>query len=150
MKPMPRLQQIRRTIVTVVLTAFALAWSCSATAPCQEKDKADRIEKVTLQYRTSRDAFAPSKFIAVNGNSSSAPLEVSWDLPKPEDKEKREVLDKANKDFDALIKKLEQKGINGAEFEAKGEWLDRGFRLKLTTVPELTEAGKKWIKENER
>jgi hypothetical protein len=147
---MHRPHQIRRTILTGALAVFALTWYCTATAPCQQKDKADRIEKVTLQYRTAMDAFAPSKFIAVNGNSSSAPLEITWDLAKPDDKEKREALDRAKKDFDALIKRLEQKGINGAEFEARGEWLDRGFRLKLTAVPQLTEAGKKWIKENER
>jgi hypothetical protein len=138
----------RPIVLPVVCATMALTWSWVVAAPGEEK--ADRTEKVTLQYRTARDAFAPSKFVSVSGTGMSAPLEVTWDLPKPEEKEKKEALDKAKKDFDALIKKLEQKGINGAEFECKGEWLDRGFRLRLTTVPQLTEAGKKWIKENER
>jgi hypothetical protein len=118
--------------------------------PGQEnKKKADRTEMVTLQYRVARDAFAPSnKFVAVSGKGMSAPLEVTWDLPQAEDNEKKAAQDRQKKVFDDLIKKLEEKGINGVEFECRGEWLDKGFRLRLRTVPQLTKEGKQRIQEH--
>jgi hypothetical protein len=118
-------------------------------APGQEKkNEADRTEKFTLQYRVARDAYAPSKFVAISGKGMSAPLEVTWDLPKVEDKEKKAAQDKQKKAFEDLIKKLEEKGINGVEFECRGQWLDKGFRLRLRTVPQLTKQGKKRIQEH--
>src|SRR5262245_48171608 len=124
--------------------------ACAALAPAQEKDKkkADPTEKVTLQYRIARDAFAPSRFVAVIDGGISLPLVVSWDLPKPKDKTKKEAWEKQKKEFDDLIKKLEAKEINGVEFECRGEWLKKGFKLRITTVPQPTEAGKKWIRDN--
>jgi len=95
-----------------------------------------------LQYRVARDAVAPSRFVAVSDKGISAPLEITWDLPKEENKKKKE--------FDALIKKLEDKQINGVEFECKAEWLMRGAILRVTTVPQLTEEGKKRITEAAR
>jgi len=113
-------------------------------APAQEKakEKAGRTEKVTLQYRVARDAVAPSRFVAVSDKGISAPLDITWDLPKAEDQKKKE--------FDALIKKLEDKQINGVEFQCKGEWVERGAILRVTTVPQLTEEGKKRVTENAR
>jgi hypothetical protein len=99
-------------------------------------------EKVTLQYRVARDAVAPSRFVAVSDKGISAPLHITWDLPKAEDKKRGE--------FDALIKTLEDKQINGVEFECMGEWLMRGATLRVTTVPQLTEEGKKRITEAAR
>jgi len=96
-----------------------------------------------LQYRVARDAVAPSRFVAVSDKGISAPLDITWDLPKAEDQKKK-------KEFDALIKKLEEKQINGVEFECKGEWLMRGAILRVTTVPQLTEEGKRRITENAR
>jgi hypothetical protein len=128
----------------VVCAALALIWPCVPTAPAQEraKEKAGRTEKLRLQYRVARDAVAPSRFVAVSDKGISAPLHITWDLPKAEDKKRGE--------FDALIKTLEDKQINGMEFECKGEWLMRGATLRVTTVPQLTEEGKKRITEAAR
>ena len=118
-------------------------------APAQEKgkEKADQREKVTLQYRIAWDAFAPSKFVAVIDGFITLPLKLSWDLAKLEDQDQREAQTKQKKEFDDLIKKLEDKKINGVEFECKGEWLTKGYKLRVTTVPQPTEAGKKRIRD---
>lgn len=132
----------RALLLSAICASFALIWPWVPTAPAQEKakEKAERTEKVTLQYRVARDAFAPSRFVAVSDKGISGPLDITWDLPKAEDQKKKE--------FDALIKKLEDKQINGVEFECKGEWLMRGATLRVTTVPQLTEEGKKRIAEH--
>ena len=56
------------------------------------------------------------------------------------DQDQREAQTKQKKEFDDLIKKLEGKKINGVEFECKGEWLTKGYKLRVTTVPQPTEA----------
>lgn len=129
----------RLAFLSVVCASVALIWPWVATAPGQEKakEKAGRAEKVTLQYRVARDAVAPSRFVAVSDKGMSAPFDITWDLPKAEEKKKEE--------FDALIKTLEDKQINGVEFECKGEWLMGGAILRVTTVPQLTNEGKKRI-----
>ena len=141
----------RLLLLSLVCASLALAWFWVAPAPGQEKEKekADRTEKVTLQYRVARDAFAPSRFLAVLDKELSAPLEIAWDL-KAEGKENKEAQEQQKKEFDDLIKKLEAKQINGVEFECQAEWLKRGFKLRVTSVPQPTEIGKKRIKENER
>jgi hypothetical protein len=78
---------------------------------------------------------------------TTLPLQLSWDLAKLEDQDKREAQAKQKKEFDDLIKKLEDKGINGVEFECKGEWLTKGHKLRVTSVPQPTEAGKKRIRD---
>jgi len=132
------------------LPIACVAFGLALPAPGQEKgkEKADPTEKVTLQYRVARDAFAPSKFVAVFDGNISVPLELSWDLPKPGDKDKKAAQEKQKKELDDLIKKLEAGQINGAEFECQGEWLRKGIKLRVTSVPQLTEAGKKVIKDN--
>ena len=134
----------RALLLSVVCASLALIWPWVAAAPAQEeaKEKAGRTEKITLQYRVARDAVAPSRFVAVSDKGISAPLDITWDLPKAEGIKKGE--------FDALIKKLEEKQINGVEFECKGEWLMSGAILRVTTVPQLTEEGKKRITEAAR
>jgi hypothetical protein len=42
-----------------------------------------------------------------------------------------------------LIETLEQKEINGIEFECMGQWLQRGMALKVMSVPQLTKSGKR-------
>ena len=118
-------------------------------APAQEKgkEKADPREKVTFQYRIAWDAFAPSKFVAVIDGFITLPLKLSWDLAKLEEQDQREAQTKQKKEFDDLIKRLEDKKINGVEFECKGEWLTKGYKLRVTTVPQPTEAGKKRIRD---
>jgi len=132
----------RLLFLSVVCASVAVIWGWVATAPAQEKakERADRTEAVTLQYRVARDAVAPSRFVAVIDKGISAPLDIRWDLPMAEEKKKEE--------FDALIKKLEERQINGVEFECRGEWLKGGGMLRVTTVPQLTEKGKKRIREH--
>src|SRR3990172_5939914 len=129
----------RALLLSVVCASLALIWPWVAAAPAQEeaKEKAGGKKKITLQYRVARDAVAPSRFVAVSDKGISAPLDITWDLPKAEGIKKGE--------FDALIKKLEEKQINGVEFESKGEWVMRGAILRVTTVPQLTEEGKRRI-----
>jgi hypothetical protein len=132
----------RLLFLSVVCASVAVIWVQVATAPAQEKakERADRAEAVTLQYRVARDAVAPSRFVVVTDKGISAPLDIRWDLPTAEEKKKGE--------FDTLIKKLEERQINGVEFECRGEWLMGGAMLRVTTVPQLTEKGKKRIKEH--
>ena len=134
---------MRAGLVAGVVVAVALG------APAQEKgkEKADPREKVTLQYRIAWDAFAPSRFVAVIDGFITLPLKLSWDLAKLEDQGQREAQEKQKKEFDDLIKKLEDKGLNGVEFECKGEWLTKGYKLRVTTVPQPSEAGKKRIRD---
>src|SRR5262249_22316153 len=73
-----------------------------------------------------------------------------WDLAKLEDRVKREAQEKQKKEFDDLIKKLEDKKINGVEFECKGEWLTKGSKLRVTSVPQPTEVSKKRIRDDGR
>ena len=134
----------RALLLSVVCASLALIWPCVPTARAQEKakEKAGQTEKVTLQYRVARDAVAPSRFVAVSDKGISAPLDITWGLLKADEKKKEE--------FDALIKILEEKQINGVEFECKGEWLMSGAILRVTTVPQLTEEGEKRITEAAR
>ena len=134
----------RLLFLFVVCASVAVIWVRVATALAQEKaeEKADRTEAVTLQYRVARDAVATSRFVAVTDKGISAPLDIRWDLPTAEEKKKGE--------FDALIKKLEERQINGVEFECRGEWLKGAAILRVTTVPQLTEKGKKRIAEHAR
>ena len=132
--------------------SFSLSFLVVALAPLapaqqKGKEKADPREKVTLQYRIAWDAFAPSKFVAVIDGFITLPLKLSWDLAKLEEQDQREAQTKQKKEFDDLIKKLEDKKINGVEFECKGEWLTKGYKLRATTVPQPTEAGKKRIRD---
>jgi hypothetical protein len=148
-----RVSNLRRSLVLSLACALlAPAWPCLAQAAADEKDKqkAGPTEKVTLQYRVALDAIAPSKFVALFDGGMSVPLELSWDLPQPESPAKQEAQQKQKKQFDDMIKTLEEKGINGVEFECSGEWLHKGFRLRVTSVPQPTAAGQRRIKENER
>ena len=65
----------RALLLSVVCASLALIWPCVPTAPAQEKakEKAGQTEKATLQYRVARDAFAPSRFVAVIDKGISAP-----------------------------------------------------------------------------
>jgi len=138
-----RMSKRQRLLFLFVVCAFvAVIWGWVATAPAQEKaeEKADRAEAVTLQYRVARDAVAPSRFVVVTDKGISAPLDIRWDLPRGEEKKKEE--------FDTLIKKLEDRQINGVEFECRGEWLKGGAILRVTSVPQLTEKGKNRIREH--
>ena len=135
-----------RWLLSHPLACVVLAFASLAPGQEKGKEKAAPTEKFTLQYRVAWDAFAPSKFVAVIDGGLTLPLQVSWDLPKLTDEDKKEAQEKQKKEFDDLIKMLEAKKINGVEFECQGEWLIKGSKLRLTTVPQPTESGKKTIK----
>lgn len=124
-----------------ILAGVALGLPASGQAP-------NPPEKVTLQYRTSRDAVAPAKFVAVVDGGITLGLDVAWDLPKHADLDKQAAQDKAKKDFDGLLQNLENRQINGVEFDCRGEWVKKGFKLRVVTVPQVTEAGAKRIKDS--
>ncbi len=97
--------------------------------------KGDADEKVTLQYRVKTDAVAPSQFIAFHDGGASPFLKITWDIPGDQKEE-----------LDTLLRELERKQINGVEFVCRGQWLKRGALLRVTTMPQLTENGKKRMK----
>lgn len=103
------------------------------------------LELVTIQYRVARDAYAPSQFVALIDGGMSPPLEVVWDLGAGSERHDRDALGERKSEFDRLIRDLEARGINGVEFSCQGEWLIEGARLRLTSVPEPTDAGKEQI-----
>jgi hypothetical protein len=105
---------------------------------------ASPVEDHTLQYRVARDAFAPSRFVAVIDGGISPPLELIWDLPKSE----AQTIEKAR--FDELIQSLEAEQINGVEFTCSGEWIQQGSKLRVTTVPKLTDAGRNRVQDSGR
>jgi hypothetical protein len=123
--------------------------TCAALAHGQQQDqKADPVDRFTLQYRVARDAFASSKFVAVTDDGISPPLELIWALSIPEKGDKREALEKQKAQFHKLIEDLEAKQINGVEFECEGRWIQEGVRLRITTVPEPTKAGQQKIRDS--
>jgi hypothetical protein len=124
--------------------AIALAVVAAARLGAQDIPQANSVEKVTLQYRVARDAFAPSRFIAVIGDGVSPPLELVWDLHQTAAHEKKKAQ------FDDLIRSLEAKQINGVEFECRAEWIQYGAKLRITTVPELSASGTKRIQDRSR
>jgi hypothetical protein len=68
--------------------------TCTALAHGQEQDqKADPIDRFTLQYRVARDAFASSRFVAVTDDGISPPLELIWALSIPEKGDRRDALE---------------------------------------------------------
>jgi hypothetical protein len=129
------------------LAAVIVALATVATGQERDKSKADRTERIMLQYRVARDAFAPSKFVAVIDVGMSIPLELIWDLPVPAAKDERLAQERQKTEFDALIKHLEAKQINGVEFDCSGEWVQKGTKLRITTVPQPTETGKRKIRD---
>jgi hypothetical protein len=138
-----------RRLLSLSLSCIVVVLVPPAPGLVQAREKPVRTEKVTLQYRVARDAFAPSRFVAVIDDGISLPLELNWDLPKLEDPDKREAQAKQKTEFDNLIKKLEAREINGVEFECTGEWLTKGRKLRITSVPQLTDAGRKRIRDSE-
>jgi hypothetical protein len=132
----------RNWVYQITLAAVMLAFAAVATGQERDKSKADLTERITLQYRVARDAFAPSKFVALIDGGMSIPLELIWDLPVQVEKDERQTQERQKTEFDALIEHLEAKQINGVEFDCSGEWVQKGTKLRITTVPQPTETGK--------
>ena len=128
---------MRIPIFSFVGFCFILA-AASSPGTAQEKGK-EKFETIKMFYRIKFDAFAPSSFTAPIGMGSTLPLKITWD-----------ISEKEKKMFDEVIADLEKKKINGVEFSCKGEWLKKGRELRVTTTPQVTEDGKKRIKEGGR
>jgi hypothetical protein len=133
----------RDSIRQISLAAAIVGLATVATGQERDKRKAGPTERITLQYRVARDAFAPSRFVAVIAGGISLPLELIWDLPMPMEKNERQAQERQKAEFNALIKSLEGKQINGVEFDCSGVWLQKGTKLRITTVPQPTESGKR-------
>jgi hypothetical protein len=94
---------------------------------------------VSLQYRTARDAFAPSKFVGVVGDGITMGLNLVWELPPPSSERMRMAQHEEKERFNRTLEMLEARQINGAEFECSGKL--EGLLLHVTSVPRLTERG---------
>jgi hypothetical protein len=83
----------------------------------------------------------------------TAPFDIAWvwDLPKVAGKQK-DAQDKQRKEFEAVLQRLEDKQLNGVEFECQGKWVKSGtgFSLRVTSVPQLTTSGQKRLTEHRR
>jgi hypothetical protein len=137
----------RDSVHQISLAAVIVALATVATGQERDKPKRGPTERIMLQYRVARDAFAPSKFVAVIDGGMSPPLELIWDLAMPVEKNKRKAQERQKAEFDALIKSLEAKQINGVEFDCSGEWVQKGTKLRIRTVPQPTETGKRKIRD---
>jgi len=83
------------------------------------------VQTLTLQYRISMDAVAPSKFVAVYEDGMTLGLKIRWKLGAAQKQE-----------LDALIAELEAEKINGQEFIARGRWIHEGFELEVYHIKE--------------
>jgi uncharacterized protein YcfL len=81
------------------------------------------VQTLTLQYRISMDAVAPSKFVAVYEDGMTLGLKIRWKL-NPAQKQK----------LDALIAHLEAEKINGQGFIARGRWIHEGLELEVYEI----------------
>ncbi|MHC4575447.1 MAG: hypothetical protein ACYS76_15170 [Planctomycetota bacterium] len=81
------------------------------------------VQPLTLQYRISMDAVAPSKFVAVYEDGMTLGLKIRWKLDAAQKQE-----------LDTLIAELEAEKINGQEFIARGRWIHEGFELEVYDI----------------
>ncbi|MHC4118419.1 MAG: hypothetical protein ACYSWO_13040 [Planctomycetota bacterium] len=81
------------------------------------------IRTLTLQYRISMDAVAPSQFVAVYPTGMTLGLKIHWKIGQ---EKKREL--------DALLTQLEKDGVNAREFTARGKWIHEGFELEVYEI----------------
>ena len=80
-------------------------------------------QTLTLQYRVSMDAVAPSQFVALHHNGMTWGLNINWKIGADK---KREL--------DQLIAQLEKDGANGREFIARVEWIREGVELDVYEI----------------
>ena len=81
------------------------------------------FQTLTLQYRISMDAVAPSKFVALYEDGITLGLKIHWKLNTAD---KREL--------DALIAHIEAEKINGQEFIARARWIHEGYELEVYDI----------------
>jgi hypothetical protein len=119
--------------------ALILAASSYSRGQENQEEQESSSKKIILQYRVRGDAgLGGSGFVAVyKHGGDSWRLKIIWDIPEDEKKE-----------IDKFIEELEEKQINGVEFECEGEWISKGMELRVKSLPRLTEKGKKRIRES--
>jgi hypothetical protein len=70
-------------------------------------------------------------------------LSLEWALPPAGSETEQKAQRQAKDVFLRLIDSLETRQINGVEFECRCEL--RGFTLRATSVPQLTEKGREQV-----
>ena len=85
-----------------------------------------QVEEMILLYKISEDTECPSSFIVEYPGGLSLKLVIVWGLSE---KEKKEI--------DKTVQKLEKIKLNGARFKCKGEWIKRGYKLKVLYLEPL-------------
>ena len=112
------------------LSFFVVFFGCSirpdenssTDKPLVSKSSQD-VQTLTLQYRISMDAVAPSKFVALYEDGMTLGLKIHW------------KLNPANKrELDALTARLEAEKINGQEFIARARWIHEGLELEVYDI----------------
>ena len=78
---------------------------------------------ITLQYRISMDAVAPSQFVAVYPDGMTLGLKVHW-----------RIAEHKKNELDALLATLEKAGENGSEFAATARWIHEGAELEVYEI----------------
>ena len=114
-------------IVVIVISLLAgyvkiQAAMSSPSTPSPPKPR-EGIHTLTLQYRISMDAVAPSQFVAMYPNGMTMGLKIHW-----------EIGEKKKKELDELLTQLEKHGPNGREFIAKAKWIHEGFELEVYEI----------------
>ena len=103
----------------------------SADKPLLSKSSQD-VQTLTLQYRISMDAVAPSKFVAVYEDGMTLGLKIRWKLNSAQKQE-----------LDALIARLEAEKTNGQEFIARARWIHEGLELEVYDIEKKAEPAAK-------
>ena len=81
------------------------------------------IRSITLQYRISMDAVAPSQFVAVYPDGMTLGLKVHW-----------KIGEQKKSELEALLATLERAGDNGREFTATARWIHEGAELEVYEI----------------
>ena len=118
----------QHTLLSLCLVLFCFGCSIrseeisSTNKPLVSKSSQD-VQTLTLQYRISMDAVAPSKFVALYENGMTLGLKIHWKL-NPADRQ----------ELDALIAQLEAEKINGQEFVVRARWIHEGYELEVYDI----------------
>lgn len=111
--------------VVISLLSGCVKNQATTSSPCATSSSKPKegIHTLTLQYRISMDAVAPSKFVAIYSTGMTMGLKVHW-----------KIGEEKKKELDALLAQLEKDGSNGREFTAKAKWIHEGFELEVYEI----------------
>ena len=121
-------EKMKYSIIFVVV--IGLLSGCvknQAAAPPPSATSSSRptegVQTLTLQYRISMDAVAPSQFVAIYPTGMTLGLKIHW-----------KIGEEKKKELDALLAQLEKDGSNGREFTARAKWIHEGFELEVYEI----------------